>query len=222
MRLFLLLLAVPLAAQQKELDELARTFRTLKYYSATFISSRPTDVIVDGAPLRQVVRSKILVSGRKKRMQISFGPASSVTTDERIIIINDDQEWQLTPAAKLVYIVRSPDLRREPIEAMVLRMASQLKDAHFLPDETITINEGPPHHCRVIEGKLEVEGPVPHQVFEHPVTYWIDRQNGFPAKVVDGGTIVQIVSFTPKDKAALDQSQYVYTPQPDWKRLEVR
>ena len=101
MRLFLLLLSVPLAAQQKELNELARTFRTLTYYSATFIRSRPTDVIVDGVPRRQVVRRKVLVSGRKKRMDVIFDPASHTPMNERIVIINVDQEWQLTPAAKL-------------------------------------------------------------------------------------------------------------------------
>jgi|SRR5579884_1200026 len=106
----------------------------------------------------------------------------------RIIIINDDQEWQLTPAAKLVYIVRSPDVKREPYEAVLLRRASQLKNAHFLPDETINLDEGPPHPCQVIDGELEMEGPVvipvANQVFEHPVTYWIDRPLGFLQKLL--------------------------------------
>ena len=216
MRLFLFLLSVPLAAQQKELNQLAQTFSTLTYYSATFISSRPTDVIVNGVPQRQVVRRKVLVSGRKKRMDVVFDPASHLPMNVRIIIINDDQEWELTPAARLVYSRRSPQLEREPYEAVLLRMGSQLKDAHFLPDETIRLDEGPQHRCQVIEGKLEVEGPIANQVLEHPVTYWIDRQTGLPAKVVEGDAIVQIVSFTPHDSAALDQSQYVYTP----RRLE--
>ena len=67
-----------------------------------------------------------------------------------------------------------------------------------------------------------MEGPIANQVLEHPVTYWIDRQTGLPAKVVEGDTIVQIVSFTPNDTATLDESKYVYTPQPDWKVLEPR
>jgi hypothetical protein len=39
----------------------------------------------------------------------------------------DDQEWQLTPAAKLVYSRRSPQLEREPYEAALLRMGPSLR-----------------------------------------------------------------------------------------------
>jgi outer membrane lipoprotein-sorting protein len=221
MRLLLLLLSLPLAAQQTELNQLAQTFRTLAYYSATFVSSSPTDVILNGVPQRQVIRRKVLVSGRKRRIEVIYSPESPAPINERIIIINDDQSWELTPAAKLVYISRSPQQEYEP-KAVLLRMASQLKDAHFLPDETISLDEGPPHLCKVIEGNREVKGPASNQVFQDPVTYWIDRQTGLPVKVVGGGTILQIVSFTPNDRAALDESQYVYTPQPGWRVLEPR
>ena len=217
----LLLLSLPLAAQQAELNQLAQTFGTLAYYSATFISSSPTAMIVNGVPQRQVVRRKVLVNGRKRRIEVIYSPASPTPMNERIIIINDDQSWELTPAAKLVLVSRSSQLEHEP-EAVLLRMASQLKDARFLPDETINLDEGPPHLCKVIEANHEVNGPAPNQIFQGPITYWIDRQTGLPVKVFGADSIVQIVSFTPNDRAALDESQYVYTPQPGWRVLEPR
>src|SRR4051794_21156917 len=99
MRLFFLLLSLPLAAQQEQLNQLAKTFSTLTYYSATFITSQSTDVSVDGVPHRMVTRRKVLVNGRNKRMEVVFNPASPEPMNVRIIIIDDDQKWELTPSA---------------------------------------------------------------------------------------------------------------------------
>lgn len=222
MRLIVFLLSLPLAAQQEQLNQLAKTFNNLTFYSATFISSQPTDVSIDGVPQRLVVHRKVLVNGRNKRMDVVFNPTTRAPMNVRIIIVNGDHSWELTPAAKLVYERRSPQLEREPYEAVPLRLASQVKDAHFAPDETIRLEEGPPHRCQVIKGRLEMAGPLKDRLVEYPVTYWIDRQTGLPVQAVQGDHILQIVSFTPNDTAALDESRYVYTAQPDWKVLEPR
>jgi len=222
MRLFLLLLALPLPAQQEQLNQVAKAFSTLTYYSATFITSQPTDVVIDGVAHRSVVRRKVLVNGRNKRMDVIHNPSAHEPMNVRVIIINDEQEWELTPSAKFVYSRCSPHLKLEPYEAMPLHRASTVKQPYFEPDETIRLAEGPPHPCQVIKGKLEGQGPTGNRTFEYPVTYWIDRETGLPVQVLQGETVTQIVSFTPNDIAALDASKYVYTPQPDWKILNPR
>lgn len=155
-----------------QLREMAAKYRGLQSFTAEFIYTQTNEA--GDHP----VHRKASVKGEEMRLEIL---PYSVDPHEITVRNGKGDAWNIFPEAHR-YIKRPRNEKdSEPTEMVFMRTAENVRNPHYLPDETVDVN-GTPHLCTVIGGDVLMGSPENSSSL--PVTFWIDKQSGYVVKNV--------------------------------------